>query len=283
MLVSKIYYLYKIIPALSRGFANARRNSLLRGAQVKDIVEKDSNDNGIADWEESLWGLDPTKNGPENKELILAKKQALNGTGDGTTTDEADLTANDKMARELLATITSLEDSGNLTPDSIANISKVFGDKITVIPLADIYSKGMLTTVSPDASSLQKYYSDFEKLYNAYQGKDIGSELTFISQGIQNNDQKALDVAQGVADSYRSFGKDLMGIKVPTSLVEIHLSIANNYEKVAVSIGKMSSSLTDQTAGMNGVISYKKYSDDLLANIDNLQTFLEKNGILKSS
>jgi hypothetical protein len=42
---------------------------------VKSLTEQDANNNTIPDWEEKLWGLDPTKNGPENKEFILAKRE----------------------------------------------------------------------------------------------------------------------------------------------------------------------------------------------------------------
>lgn len=42
---------------------------------VGSLIQKDSNKNGIADWEEYLWGLNPEKNGQENKDFIMAKKK----------------------------------------------------------------------------------------------------------------------------------------------------------------------------------------------------------------
>jgi len=44
---------------------------------VSDIIQKDGNTNGIPDWEEYLWGLDPYKNGDSNKEFINNKKKLL--------------------------------------------------------------------------------------------------------------------------------------------------------------------------------------------------------------
>src|ERR1044072_2206217 len=43
---------------------------------VADIITRDTNGNGISDWEETLWGLDPKGNGEENKKTITAKKAA---------------------------------------------------------------------------------------------------------------------------------------------------------------------------------------------------------------
>lgn len=44
-----------------------------RALIVKDLVAQDQNQNGIQDWEEALWGLDPNTNGPENREFIMSK------------------------------------------------------------------------------------------------------------------------------------------------------------------------------------------------------------------
>ena len=66
----------KVIPLIKfkKGGPNGEQITMTVG----DLIQKDGNSNGIADWEEYLWGLDPNTNGPENKEFILAKKNSLN-------------------------------------------------------------------------------------------------------------------------------------------------------------------------------------------------------------
>ncbi len=281
VIILVLFGLYKAIPALYKGFSNTKKKVALQNVKVKDVIGKDSNNNGIADWEETLWGLDPTKNGSSNKEFIVAKKGEL-GQNDGIP-DDQNISSSDVMARELLATIISLENSNSLDDNSIAQISKAVGQKVAIQSMPDIYSNDIISTSDTNSSSILNYYNAFKKLTIKYQGKDMGNELTFVSQGIKNNDPQALKMAGEIASAYRDFGKELTIVKVPTSLVEIDLSLANNYERVAKSIEQMNLSLTDQISGMNGVLSYKKYSDDLFANLQNLQTFFEKNGIITSS
>jgi hypothetical protein len=273
------FALYKGIPAIVKGFKNANKKAEMKKVLVKDLVEKDSNDNGIADWEESLWGLDPTKDGESNKQLIITKRTALGYSGEGN--DSGEITPTDQMSRELLALIVTLRDSGNLNDESMANISNAIGEKISIKEIPDIYSRDSLTIVDTNVSSIRKYYNDLKALNSVYEGGDIGDELTFISQGIQNSDPKALEIAQSVAELYRQFAKDLMEIKTPLSVVTTHISLANNYEKVAQMIEEMELSLTDQISGMNGVLGYRQYSEDLSSDWDELQLFFKRNGIIK--
>ena len=273
-----VFGLYKIVPIIIKSFSKSRQTAEQKKILVKDLVEKDSNSNGLADWEESLYGLDPTKDGEANREIILAKRKVLGQSADGNPTEN--LTVNDQIARELLALIVTLRNTGNLNTGSIDSISKAIGQKITMQPIPDIYTKDMLTITNTNLTTIRTYYNDFKKINTKYQNRDMGNELTFISQGIQNNDQQAFAVAQTVAEAYRGFAKDLMTIKIPDSLIEIHLGIVNSYEKTAQSIEKMELSSADQITGLNAILSYKQYSNDSIANLEKLQIFFQRNGIL---
>jgi len=273
-----LFALYKVIPILSNKFKQAKKNYEMKKVTVKDLVEKDSNENGIPDWEESLWGLDPNGDGKENLAFILEKRKAL---GYSENLNNGELTTNDKMARELLVLIVTLRDSGNLNEGSLDAISQAVGEKIQIQEIADVYNKENLITTNTNPATIEKYYNDFKSINDKYQDQDIGNELTFISQAIQNNDQQAMNVAKMVATAYREYGKDLLLIKVPTSLVATHLAIVNDYEKVAQSIEKMDSSLVDQLAGMSALVTYKKYSDELASNLEKLQTFFQRNDIIQ--
>lgn len=233
---------------------------------VKNIVQKDSNGNGIADWEESLWGLDPTKNGDSNKEFILAKRQALNSD----TNANADLIPgqstpeNQALAQDFFAAIVSLQQTGNLDEVSLKAITDAIGDKITANPIPDIYSESMIKEVPGTIESRLNYIADYAGVIEKYRGSNIGYELSFVSTGLKNRDQGALSTAQKVADSYRAFGKDLIGLTAPTALASTQALLANDYEKVGQSLDQLTRVYTDPIVGMKGLINYKKYSDALL-------------------
>ncbi len=233
-----------------------------------DVIQKDSNGNGIPDWEESLWGLDPKVDGVANKEFIMAKRETLAKENIVSNNDNQPLPENEILSREFFAIIMSLQESGNLDETSMKSVADTIGEKITAVPIKDIYTKDMLSTIKSNPATTSAYYDELLKLMNTSEEKDIGKELTFISVGLTNSDQNALGEAGAIASAYRSFGKDLMKIQVPNTLSLIHLSLANNYEKVAQSIEGMVQMLVDPIIGMKAIINYKKYSDALVSDMD---------------
>lgn len=241
---------------------------------VKDLVQKDTNSNGIPDWEESLWGLDPNKNGPSNKEFILAKREALAKDASIDTSNSSAgtqiVSENDALAREFFAVIMSLEQTGNLNDDSLKSVSEAIGKKIVAEPIADIYTRDMLTIKDPTPSATDAYLDAFKNLLLKYKDKNMGDELSFVATAVKNNDAGGVKAVGSIASAYRSFGKELVKIPVPSNLITTHLALANNYEKVAQSIEALAKIFTEPMTSMKGIVNYKKYNDALVAGIQDL-------------
>lgn len=242
---------------------------------IGNIIQKDSNNNGIADWEEYLWGLDPKKNGSENKEFISAKKSALTQSGDIVPTDYSQITDNEILSQQFFAAIISLQQSGQLDETAMNSVSEAIGKNVETTPIPDIYTSSMLTIQNDSTLTIRAYRDAIGNLVTKYQDADIGSELTFIIQALSNNDPQALYVATTVASSYQSFGQELMKIPVPRSLAGAHLSAANNYEKTGQSINNLAKVLTDPIAGMNAILSYKQYNDALASDLEKISSLLQ--------
>jgi hypothetical protein len=240
---------------------------------VGGLIQKDSNDNDIPDWEEYLWGLDPNKNGQENKNIILSKKKELAIKSGGDTNMEIDadgLSQSESLSRQFFALVVTLQQSGSLDENVIQSISETAGEQISAKPIADKYTKEMLKTTKTTTESLVKYKKTLASLFAKYKERDMGEELTFIAQGIKNSDQTALYAAKTVAMSYEEFAEKLIEVETPTSVIDNHLGLANNYYKTGKSIDGMASLLVDPILGMKSIINYKKYSDALVLNIESL-------------
>lgn len=242
---------------------------------IGNIIQKDSNNNGIADWEEYLWGLDPKKNGSENKEFISAKKSALTQSGDIVPTDYSQITDNEILSQQFFAAIISLQQSGQLDETAMNSVSEAIGKNVETTPIPDIYTSSMLTIQNDSTLTIGAYRDAIGNLVTKYQNADIGSELTFIIQALSNNDPQALYVATTVASSYQSFGQELVKIPVPRSLASAHLSAANNYEKTGQSIKNLAKVLADPIAGMNAILSYKQYNDALASDLEKISSLLQ--------
>jgi hypothetical protein len=133
-----------------------------------------------------------------------------------------------------------------------------------------------MLTVKNDSADANTTYSDaFRKLISSYTDANIGSELTFIIQGLSNKDSSALYAAVTVGTAYQTFGQDLIKIPVPKSLTSIVLSAANNYEKTGQSIKDLAKMLSDPLIGMKAIINYKNYSDALASDLEKLYGILQ--------
>ena len=269
--------LVREVTYLIRGGRDLSNTGNIVQTTPEEKIRKDSNNNGIPDFEEYLWGLNPNKNGEENKEFILSKKRNLFGNDQlsPNNDDSKNITENEMLSRQFFATIVALQQEGELNQESIDSISAAIGQKIEVVIIPDIYTKNMLTLKEDSEDTNVQYFIDFIELVNKYKDADIGSELVLISQGLGNNDPQALYAAMTVASAYRTFGKELTKIPVPEYISSVHLSLANNYEKTAQTIEGLTRTLTDPIIGMRSIISYKKYSDAIVSDIEKISKILQ--------
>lgn len=240
---------------------------------VKDILTgaKDTNDNGIPDWEESLWGFNPITNGPENKTAILAKKQELSKANEssGQSDSQKAITANENLSQEFFALIMSLKESGNLNDTSLKSAADAFGSQIQPTPLPNAYtSNDQIIKISNSTDDVKNYLKSVNTLLLKH--SDLGSELTLISNGTENSDPTAFTLVDNVALSYISFSKELIKIPVPSKISTIVLSMANNYEKLGQSTMGLSKGSDDPIVAMKSLINYNNYNNALLTDTDNL-------------
>lgn len=252
--------------------------------EVRDLIGKDSNKNGIADWEEAFWGLDPYKDGDANKEIILAKRAHIAKNEGGDTTNTGSLSENETFAREFFAVIMSLQQTGDLNDDTLKKLTEDLGKNLLAsAPLVDTYTKSDLKTKTTNTESIKTYYENFKAIVSKYGNEDIGNELTFIVLGLKNTDEQSLSIAKEIAEAYRNFAKDLMATPVPTSLANTQLSIANNYTKEAESIDGLARLIEDPVISMKSLINYKNYNEAIVSDLQELRTFFQRNGIIKNN
>lgn len=257
---------------------NTKEGGAVEVVDIGEVIQEDANNNGIPDWEEYIWGLDPTKDGPENKAFILAKKKTLAESGD-LAVDESGrkITDNEMLSRSLLATILALESSGGVDDESMKSISETIGSEVVAEELPDVYVFKDLKVVSTSNESEVKYYNDFTNIYNNYIDKDIGTEITLISIGLANGDVQSLRTAKTIALYYKDFASEIAEIEVPSSISNQHLQIINDLVKIADSLEGLTMSLADPMLGMKSAVLYNKYSEDLVQKLDEVANLLQSN------
>ncbi len=236
---------------------------LQEGDTLGDVMDRDSNSNGITDWEESLWGLDPKGDGISNKKIIDDKKVAagIDITSEAST-DES-LTPTDQFAQEFLASILALHQSGSLTTDAVGQVAESIGkhiDSKRVVKPA--YTSADQTIVSTDPTKAKNAYKiSLKKLVDQYQNLGIGTELDIMGKNLVGGDETALAPLGPIATAYTDFSKKLIALPVPKAAAPYALSLANSSAQMGIALVATSHIYSDVLSGMIGVDDYVKGSD----------------------
>jgi hypothetical protein len=252
---------------------------------INDLMQKDSDGDGISDWEEALWGTDKNKirtfDNISDATYIENKKKELNIE---QSVNVSKLTETEKFAREFFTSFSAMKESGQVDQDTINSFSNALGQKIVNPALVDRYNE---TDVKIDISDngnnptqKQKYYDAVKKLFESYAVSGIGDELDIVNNGLASSGTtsnadpyRKLSV---IANAYQDFAKKLMEIKIPGELTIYHLQIANSSNNTGISVANMKEIVNDPLVGLQGLSQYQKYSEDLTKAVADLETVLSQ-------
>jgi hypothetical protein len=183
-------------------FSKSKKVSVsVNNATVGDVVGKDSNGNGIADWEERLWGLDPnvtTTNGVSNKTIIEQKRSQLSNSGQQGALNETDM-----IARELFTLSTAIGQEGG---DAGVIAEKISEDNFQKDDTPFYTLKDIKTTKTTSASL--SYYKN--EIVSVLQKNEIESiEIEAFIQGVETGDYSRFSEFTKTASYYRDLSKKL--------------------------------------------------------------------------
>lgn len=248
---------------------------------INELTQKDSDNDGIPDWEEALWGTDKnnpaTFNGMPDATYIENKKKEL---GTGQTPSDENLTETDKFSREFFTAFMSMKEAGQVDSATINNFSTALGQKIIDSTLIDGYTeKDMKVSTDNSLSNQKKYFAAMKKLFDNYKTAGLGDELDIVSNdlSIYSSLGKGTQSAQlqTIADAYQEFASKSMSIAVPEKLAQYHLKIANSANNTGISVRNMSKTILDPVVGLSGLSQYQKYSGELVSAVADMEATMQ--------
>lgn len=244
---------------------------------IGDLVVKDSNGNGIPDWQERLWGLDPTvatTNGVSNKTIIEEKRKSLEGSGGQTEP----LNETDILAQQLYGVTTALGQSGVINNDSLASIGANLGKGIDLKQIKNQYSIKDIRTVKTTADSLNSYYDSMAKITGSY--KDDSAEIDIIVSVLESGDYSMMPELKKKAIDYKALSKSLQIIKVPVGMADYHLTIINGLYGIAESFNYIAEMEDNGINALSGIGVYKYHALATDQALINMHDYLLRYGII---
>jgi len=239
------------------------------------LLGEDTDNDGLKDWEESLWGTDsknPDSDGdgtPDGEEVKSGRDPGQAGPGDKLDTPSSRMTGDkasapaepfsetQRMARELFSGVLSLNQSGNSSADTQDAFARSIAENIGGELPPDTYAieSVRLSSDNTDAA-LKRYGNEMGDILIRYGGGFTESEVDILILALETNDKKTLERLIPIVKAYEKTRDASLLVEVPPSVAFLHLDLLNDYQRLSETVDEMRVVLDDS---LQGAVSLKSY------------------------
>ncbi len=254
---------------------------------VKDVIEKDTDNDGVRDWEEALWGTNPENPstfGMPDKDYIEKKRQeiaALNQINTQTTSGAEPVNDTEKIAREFLSTIIALQQSGSFNQENISKLAQKFATDIGQTAAIDNRYKDTDLSLSGESTEAKKaYYLNITKIIAVAKSGGMGGELNTISDFFSQENSDNTPILS-LSNTYSKLASALLKTSVPPSAKTFHLDLLNLSFAMSTIFKNISATNDNPIVALVGVSQYQNYESKLESSIIALTNYFRTSGIIK--
>ena len=240
-------------------------------ALLQAIAAKDSDGDGLPDWEEALYGTDPHKtdtfglgmtDGEAVAKGLVVPKAIADITIATSTASVSDNTLTASFARSFFSLYLSAKqanggidltvDQANAVADQALNqLSQNFAPTADFKTTADIKVSG----TGPDA--LRTFAAVAEAVVRQNKNDATMSEIEYLQAAVQGDDPTASAHLASLAKAYRNSAVGLSALSVPAELAATHLAIVNTLMRLSEIDTDFARVDTDPLAAMLALQQYK--------------------------
>src|SRR3989344_5074062 len=254
---------------------------------LESQVNKDTDGDGILDWEETLWGTNPLKKDTNDNgtgdDVEVAKMKAAQGMsvdgemnlgGENTET----LTETDKFAREFFSTVATLNQAGEIDQTTIDKLGQSLNEHIQNTPPRKIFLLSELQIAKDDSKQAVTNYA------NALNNIQIKSPANYTVIDVlqkffidENNvDINALSELDLIVENMSETVAAMVKISVPQSLATQHLAVVNILEKILENIGDIRLYESDTIVALSAIAQYESNTTIMESSIDSLFAIIQQ-------
>lgn len=244
--VSFVFYNNKTI---SQSQARGEQNQLVATASSQPLsdLEKDTDGDGLADWEEILWSTDPNKadtdgDGVQDKEQIAnSQKLASNSNPDDlslqvNTSDDTPLTLTEIASRELFTSyMFTLQN--NETP-TVAETEAMADNAIRkIVPLVprSTFTAEKVTVLPATQDNRKQYVLALASVLDQIH-KNVANENESLFKMANGNRAEGIEELKVISKEYQKYIEDLKSISVPSDATQIHVAMVSKLENYVLTL-----------------------------------------------
>ena len=261
-------------------------------------LDKDTDGDGLKDWEELLWKTDPNKadtdgDGTNDNEEITLNRNPLKAGPNDKISEKEDLVAQEKAvsdsnqntltaayARKFLTDYMALkQQKGELTDLDKQNLVNSFMDNIEPLAVVDQYNASDIKITADTNDSVKKYAEEMKKVFIVEKHTTVNEPVAFESfmKAIKNKDeketQKYIDILEYSVSNYEELVKRLISISTIKIFSKHYIEMINGLNNVEFAVKNMKLAPVDPVKAMMGKKLYDielQRVSDAMSNIQNI-------------
>ena len=259
-----------------------------------EITKKDSDDDGLKDWEEVLWRTDannPDTDGDgmnDNDEILAERDPLIKGVGDinkiikekeeNYQMSQEPLSQTEILAREVFTGYLDLKQNGKLgTKEQDKFIKEITSNSLDFkTDIQYVTLKDLRVTLDTSTESLQKYSNELKSVFLSI--PELRDDNIILKEALDFNSQEKLEEIKSNIIFYKIIINNLTKIEVPIILKQRHLNLINSFNKLVGNIEQMSQVFRDPVLALIGVKQYYETAIEIaMASAEIGEYFIQNN------
>ncbi len=254
-------------------------------SSIGDLVNKDTDGDEVLDWEEGLWGTDPTKKDTDgdgimdDKEIEKLKSETVGNDSTYVSTESnKKLTETDKFSDQFFATIAALSQNGALDETTIDQVTTKLAESIGNSNPSKIYTiKNIKVQNDESKAVMQEYNIKLQALQAKYPLNENVEAI--LSESVQDNgeiDATVFKKFDPIINQLNGIVKGMLVISPPKSLALLHVVVINGFQKLSDNLTAIKMVDTDTIVAFGAINQYEKNSANLEQYVNKLLALINQ-------
>lgn len=282
-------------------FSSPLRTSIANATSTEEILKaaavKDTDSDGLPDWQESLYGTNPENAHSVDQSLtdgeavqqgkVEPKFKSETPRPEAVTSDQipGDVPASgsltDRFAKEFFSKFVLSKNVGTVSDaDKEAFVADAVASIVAETATKTVFSeKDVVAGAETGPEALQAYGFATEAAQRKPQATLTKDELSYMLDYMTTSDEDTLKKVALIGKAYHDTAYALIQVSVPPELRASHLKLANTFEQISIAVLNMAAVKTDPVLSLVGIGQYSVAAVELKNVLDEMHSVYDAAGV----